>query len=138
MIKILKALIKKYRVKRLVKKINKALNIKLSDWQISYIFYSGEYHDELNYGRQNGKTTANILKLLLETPLSFPKYNPMIYDTITHRFDCDLFIKHFAMEDAKTLMRLQYFQREPLRIKEELNAIGIRTVNIVFRRENYD
>ena len=54
--------IKWLNIKITVLKVNKALNIKLTKFQIDYIFYNKPYK---KIGRRTGKTLAYILKILL-------------------------------------------------------------------------
>lgn len=103
--------------RRIVKRINKALEIKLYEWQINFIFGNGEYKNEYQYGRRNGKTLANALKLCLS---SGP---PLIYDKRT-----GLFLsgnpEAIAKEDAVTRMRYRHFCAEVLRIYKTLDEAG--------------
>lgn len=103
--------------RRIVKRINKALNIKLYKWQINFIFADGEYQSEYLYGRRNGKSLANALKLCLS---SGP---PLIYDNRS-----DLFITNgieaYAKEDAQPRIRYRFFCNEVLRIHKALDEAG--------------
>lgn len=113
---------KKYKVwwlsLRLIKQINRALNIKLYKWQINYIFGNGEYHDEVRFGRCNGKTLANVLKFL------FSSGPHVVFDRHRLMFDkSDLYL--FAREDAGTMSRLRVFALEVLRIYKILEAAGV-------------
>lgn len=56
--------------KYLTFRINRALDIELLDWQISYIFDDDLIPDDIQRERRSGKTTAQILRLLMN-----PKYN---------------------------------------------------------------
>ena len=112
---------------RLIKQINRALNITLYKWQKKYIFGNGEYHDEARFGRCNGKTLANVLKFLFSS-------GPHV---IFHR-QCLVFDKsilyQFAREDAETMPRLRLFALEVLRISKTLEAAGVHmTRKIIFR-----
>lgn len=64
--KLIQRIKRKYKVFR----VNRALGIELYDWQIDYIF-DDAYRGEVFYnGRYAGKTTAGVLRLLLN-----PKFN---------------------------------------------------------------
>jgi hypothetical protein len=122
---------KKYKVwwlsLRLIKQINRALNITLYKWQKKYIFGNGEYHDEARFGRYNGKTLANVLKFL------FSSGPHVVFDRHCLVFDeSDLYL--FAREDAGTISRLRFFTLEVLRIYKILEAAGVHmTRKIIFR-----
>lgn len=103
--------------RRIVKRINKALNIKLYEWQIHFIFGDGEYRGEYLYGHRNGKTLANALKLILS---SGP---PLIYDKRSGLFITGS-IEAYAKEDAQTRIRYRYFCDEVLKIYKALDEAG--------------
>lgn len=103
--------------RRIVKRINKALNIKLYEWQIRFIFGDGEYQSEYLYGRRNGKTLANALKLILS---SGP---PLIYDKRSGLFITGN-IEAYAKEDAQTRRRYRCFCDEVLKIYKTLDEAG--------------
>lgn len=103
--------------RKIVKRINKALNIKLYEWQINFIFGDGEYWDEHSHGRANGKTLANALKLCLS---SGP---PLIYDKRLRVF-VDGDVKEYAKEDAKTRLRYKFFCDEILKTHKALDETG--------------
>lgn len=48
-----------------IKAINKALGIRLNDWQIQYIFYSKEIPIEIEKERATGTTTARAIKFCI-------------------------------------------------------------------------
>ncbi len=100
-----------------VKRINDALGIELYYWQVFYIFRNGEYHDELRYGRRNGKTTANALKLCLSN-------GEPIQLHLRPVSQIDYEIEAFAKEDAKNAMRLNFFADETFQIYKKLEAAG--------------
>lgn len=106
---------------KLVKEINEALNIELLEWQIQYIFNDGEYHSDRIYGRRNGKTTANILKLLLSEgpPLRYDERCGILSDKESQRY---------AKEDAVTLMRMRFFTRETVKIYKTLRVDGVKNL----------
>lgn len=118
---------KYFKQKRTVKKINNALNIKLYNWQIDYIFNNGEYHDESRYGRCNGKTLANILKLL------FSDGGDISFYVQEKAFD-DWELYRFAQEDDFTYRRQRFFSEETLRVYKKLSTVKglkIRKIKIV-------
>lgn len=110
-----------------VELINRALKIKLSEWQINYIFENGIYHDEKNYGRRNGKTLANVLKFLFSSGL------PVTYCQRLHTFQPPDF-SEFMREDAKTPIRTRFFIDEILRVYKALDEAGVK----VPRKINFD
>ena len=103
--------------RRIVKRINKALNIKLYEWQIRFIFADGEYQGEYLYGRRNGKTLANALKLILSSE------PPLIYNKHSGLFIIGN-IETYAKEDAQTRIRYRYFCDEVLKIYKTLDEAG--------------
>ncbi len=117
--------------KKLVKEINEALNIELLEWQIQYIFNDGEYHSDGIYGRQNGKTTANILKLL------FSKGIPLRYDERCGILS-DVTSQRYAKEDAVTIIRMKFFTSETLKIYNKLRAAGIKNLRPILDINNFD
>lgn len=109
-----------------IKKINKALSIDLYDWQIQYIFYDGEYHDEYYYGHRNGKTLANILKLLLSEGETIYIYDDM-QKTAKN-------LNYYLKEDICTLRRVKFFCSELIDVYCRLNKVKglkIRRIEIV-------
>lgn len=104
-------------VRRIVKKVNKALDIKLYEWQIRFIFEDGEYHDQETHGRQNGKTLACALKLCLSSgaPITYSSRTRTFQDTEAHVA---------AMEDGVTMYRRQFFADETMQIYRKLQAAG--------------
>lgn len=110
-----------------VELINRALKIKLSEWQINYIFENGIYHDEKNYGRRNGKTLANVLKFLFSSGL------PVTYCQELHTFQPPDF-SEFMREDTKTPIRTRIFIDEILRVYKALDEAGVK----VPRKINFD
>ena len=113
--------------RRIVKRINKALNIKLYEWQIHFIFGDGEYQSEYLYGRRNGKTLANALKLCLSSG------SPLIYDKRSGLFITGG-IEAYAKEDAQTRVRYRYFCDEVLKIYKTLDEAGGIPLREIYQR----
>ena len=78
MIKSIKNFIKQIKIRRTVKLVNRALNIKLTDWQIDFIFNNRPYPLQVACTRCNGKTLAHILRVCLKTDVKIPE--PIIID----------------------------------------------------------
>lgn len=117
--------------KRTVKKINKALSISLYDWQIDYIFNDGEYHGEYSHGRKNGKTLANILKLLL----LLPEDEPIKIRKNSRQFsnECS-YLYGYLREDDINYFRRRYFSDELLRTYHSLvkvKGLKLRKVELI-------
>lgn len=124
-------LLKYLKQKRIVKKINKALSISLYDWQIDYIFNGGKYHGECDYGRQNGKTTANILALLLLAdgrPVQIDKNSKLFLN------GCLYLYAMYGKEDDTSLLRRRFFVNELLKTYHALinvKGLKLRKVELV-------
>lgn len=111
----LKRIFRYFKIRRIVKKVNKALKIKLHKWQIKFIFDGKPYSDEIKKERRNGKTLAHILRICLEesnVKLSIfqrkgRKYGePYFY--ISNRDT--IFLERFADDDCKlTRKRMECF-----------------------------
>lgn len=122
-------LLKYLEQKRIVKKINKALSISLYDWQIDYIFNNGTYHSEYNYGRVNGKTLANILKLLLSEGETIQ----IIKNSRQFSNKCS-YLCRYLKEDAINYFRRRYFADELLKTYHSLinvKGLKLRKVELV-------
>lgn len=112
---------------RTVKRINKALSISLYDWQIRYIFNDGDYYNEFEYGRYNGKTLANVLKFLLSgnEVVTIDRRTMKFYEQWAYKF---------AREDNGSEGRKRIFVQEVLRIYNKLKSakdLKIRKLNLV-------
>ena len=117
--------------KKLVKQINESLHIELFEWQIQYIFNDGEYHSEYKYGRKNGKTIANILKLILSEGM------PLQYDE-RWGFLIDVVSKEYAKEDSDTLLRMKQFSKETIEIYKTLRAAGVKNLRPILDTNNFE
>jgi len=110
-----------------IRKINKALSIELYDWQIQYIFYDGDYHSEYNYGRRNGKTLANILKLILsegETIYIYARDMPKTAKNLVG----------YLKEDDSPYKRVEFFCNELIDVYsklEKVKGLKIRRIEII-------
>lgn len=116
---------------KLVKEINEVLHIELIEWQMQYIFNDGEYHFEEIYGRQNGKTTANILKLF------FSEGPPLRYDE-RRRILSGVESQRYAKEDSVTIMRMQFFSSETVKIYNMLRTADIKNLRPILNTNNID
>lgn len=110
-----------------IRKINKALSINLYDWQIQYIFYDGNYHSEYHYGRRNGKTLANILKLLLSE-------GETIYIDTRNIPKTAKGLIGFLKEDDSPYKRVEFFCTELIAVYyklEKVKGLKIRKIEII-------
>lgn len=110
-----------------IKKINKALSIDLYDWQIQYIFYDGDYHGEYNYGRRNGKTLANILRLLLSEGETVYIYASNMPKTVEN-------LVGYLKEDDSPYKRVEFFCNELIDVYsklEKVKGLNIRRIEII-------
>lgn len=112
--------------KRTIKKINKALSISLYDWQINYIFNNGSYCGENGFNRGNGKTLANVLKLLFSE-------GDTICICLSQKefFDRDFY--YYAREDNTNKLRRRFFVDEVIKVYSALcNIKGLKIREIEF------
>lgn len=137
-------LISKVRRRILIRRVNKALHIKLTDWQIAHIFDDIFPSMAFTPGRTGGKTTAGILRLLLN-----PKFNGVeIFEEVSEKPQRSP--KYFAEcvkaaylfgEDGVNAHRRYFFMRELLKVKDQLKARHIKTNTVCFlyhgRRHHY-
>ena len=75
--------LKRFRVWRATRKINRALNIELYDWQKDFIFYNEPIPTEIQNRRCQGKTLAHMIKLCIADS-SYPSEYPSEFDSIIH------------------------------------------------------
>lgn len=141
-------LIQKIRRKILIRRVNKALHIKLTDWQIAHIFDGEPFPEEIQYARRVGKTTAQILFVLLSKNRIPGNNLLMIVDEIDHLHYPCVFPSQLAArnafifnEDGVTARRRYFFMRELLKVKDQLKARHIKTNTVCFlyhgRRHHY-
>ena len=114
-------LIKRCRRRMKIRRIEKALNIKLYKWQKRYIL--GECSWIYGEQRQTGRTTAYILRLLIDV-----NYPPLvIYENPSHYVDS--YENGFPRSGGgETYTR--FFIRELRRINKILNSAGVKTRTI--------
>lgn len=112
----------KHRIKRrkTVKKVNRALGVRLKKWQIDFIFENRPYSAEIATERCNGKTLAYILRICLKNDL--PLYEPIFMKRT--RADTKLMLRRYTGEDGATERRMHYFLYELRYIYEKLSAAG--------------
>lgn len=113
----IKCLIKR---RKTVKKVNRALGIQLTKWQIDFIFENRPYSAEIATKRCNGKTLAHILRICLKNDL--PLYEPIIMKRT--RADTKLMLMRYVGEDSATERRMHNFMYELRYIYEKLSAAG--------------
>lgn len=102
--------------KSVIPQIEKALDFKLRDWQIAYIFEEPVVLKYAMFGRRNGKTTAYILKHALEN-------GDKIISMKSLEFVSD--------ETEPISYRKRFFVNYYLDIVTKLNYAGIKTVQLV-------
>ena len=129
------------RIKRriLIWRVNRALHIRLTDWQIAKIFDDTPFPEDVQKGQRPGKTTAQILFVLLCPKL---KRSPTL--TMLYGFPPELrvdsvpedspFVGYEAAraafyfgEDGVTLEKRICFVHKMRRIKRRLNRAKIAT-----------
>lgn len=124
---------RKRAIKATVKKVNNALKINLTRWQIDFIFYGVTYPQEITKTRANGKTLAHILRIVLKDGHAEVK-EPLNLATSCTRNLC--FYDRYIGEDTETKMREMYFVEETksvyMRLKE---AGGIELREIIWPRK---
>lgn len=127
----IKKIFKQIKTRRTIRKINRALGVKLYDWQIAFIFEGRPYSAEIGNGRCNGKTLAHVLRACLKTDVNIPE--PII---IRRSYQTDTFVFEWAGEDAKPIMRARFFIHELRDIYNRLQGIrGIKLRDIRFERK---
>lgn len=107
----LKKIFRYFKRRKIVKKVNKALMIKLHKWQIDFIFDGKPYSEEVKNERCNGKTTAHILRICLKAT------NADIKNLLREGNDSYLYIaksefeklKPFAGDDNSANRRMVFF-----------------------------
>lgn len=132
----IKQFIKNFKIKITVKRVNRALKIKLTDWQIGYIFHGQPYSDEIYNARCNGKTLAHILRICLKTDAKTPE--PLEVYIHSYENESDVVIFSLAGEDRKTSHRRDFFKRELYKTYMELKKYPkIKLRNIEFKERRY-
>ncbi len=109
-------ILKYFKRRRIVKKVNKALMIKLHKWQIDFIFDGKPYSEEVRKERCNGKTLAHILRICLKSTNANVQNlqregenNTKVLHLYTTRRDIDN-LRAFADDDCKlTNQRMRVF-----------------------------
>ena len=130
-------LIQKIKRKILIFRVNRALGIELFDWQIAHIFDDVPTPEALDEYRITGKTTAAVLKVLLN-----PKYN----NSIIGRENPDKYsygsspyyatvvrIARIYGEDGVTLMRRRLFIEKLRDTRRTLKSARIKFNNLTIR-----
>lgn len=116
------------RKKHTLKKVERALNITLYDWQKAFIFYDEPYGLEVSNYRMNGKTLAHCLRLCLSCgePITVSRYP-------TKKEEREL--SYYLGEDKHSRQRISFFVDELYNIYYKLlSAGGIDLREIIFRR----
>ena len=133
-------IIEKVKRRVLVWRVNRALNIRLTDWQIAKIFDDKPFPAHIQSGRRFGKTTAQILFILLNK--KFHGKAALLHvdnqgDLRGLRVTEDQFavaVAYIFGEDGITLLRRDFFAKELLKIKKELSSRHIKTNAVEIRR----
>ena len=88
--------LKRFRVWRATRKINRALNIKLYDWQKDFIFYNEPIPTEIQNRRCQGKTLAHMIKLCIADSLYTSEIDSIIHlKSYLHNLDGDGYRLYF-------------------------------------------
>lgn len=130
-------LIQKIKRKILIFRVNRALGIELFDWQIAHIFDDVPTPEALDEYRITGKTTAAVLKVLLnpkynnsiigrENPDKYPCESPPYYATVVR-------IARIYGEDGVTLMRRRLFIEKLRDTRRTLKSARIKFNNLTIR-----
>ena len=124
--------------RRMVNDIRKCTGVQLYGWQVNWAFdptmSQYEYHSEAKYGRKNGKTTANIFRLLLaglDIYLNFEDYTFSIWGSADH--DSALFMK----EDYADRGKRHYFVRKIQEYHAALSKSKNKTIKRRLSRLHY-
>lgn len=133
---VLRRLLEYYHRRKLLKRVNNALSITLRKWQIHYIFDDQSTPLFIEISRGGGKTTAHILFILLNPlmdgiELERVATNPPIQGLM---YDPRDYAKVLYGEDRATMHRQAYFKSELMKMRDKLNAAGVKTNNIIIRR----
>ncbi len=111
-------LFKLWRRRMKIRRIQKALNIKLYEWQKRYIF--GECSWFYGEQRQTGRTTAYILRLLIDV-----KATPLVIYENPSRY-ADSYENGYPRSGGGHIYT-RFFTSELLRINKILNSAGVKT-----------
>lgn len=139
-------IIEKIRRRVLIWRIERALGIELFDWQIAKIFDDTPFPDYIQRGRYVGKTTAQILFVLLSPKLRKPTlygFPPRLYvdNILNHQNGFDVNresarIAYFFGEDGVCLQRRALFIKRMQTIATQLHAAKIKTNRIAYVYHN--
>lgn len=136
-------IIKWIKRRKTIKRVNRALNIELTDWQIDFIFKNRHYPYAIYSTRANGKTLAHILRICLKTDAKIPE--PLIFyrhHLRTHDGEGYLgklpptarFLRDNAGEDFRAEQRMRFFVYELKKTYYLLSEVkGIKLRKIEFR-----
>lgn len=103
---IFRKLITYIKKRRVVAKVNKALKINLTKWQIAFIFDGIPIPAEIENERCNGKTLAHILRLCLKTN------NPENINLFELTRCGDWHVSRFAYgADGEYISRIRFFEQ---------------------------
>ncbi len=113
--------------RKTLKKVEKALGIKLYDWQRDYIMLDSDFIPD---GRRNGKTLAFILRILLNFEVKLPQSSLTMkeyprFEYLT--FPCD--------EERSRDYRFRWYRQKVLEIDAMLKSAGIETILETTRQE---
>ena len=130
----------------LIPKINEALGIRLYRWQIDFIFFDKEIPPDIRGRRANGKTTAQILKVLLSygEPVLLPNWGTIsyIHSNIKKVGRCTINTRNFRSINSYCyfvglgvdIAHYRFFKNELIKIMNILNSKGIKTTEIIIAR----
>lgn len=125
-------------------RIERALGIELFDWQIAKIFDDAPFPEHVQKGRRQGKTTAQILFVLLCPKLKCSPSLRMLYgfppelrvdgvpnDSPFTGYEAARAAFYFG-EDGVVVHRRMYFIQKMRRINRRLNRAKIKTHHIEY------
>ena len=130
--------IKWFRIKRTVKKVNKALDIHLQDWQIRYIFRDQATPMFVSVSRGAGQTLTHVLFMLLNPVMDGITLGTINYkseySSIGRRVDLRYMARILFADDHISPPRQLLFLKELDKTRKALDSAGIKTNKISVRR----
>jgi len=94
-------------VNQIVKRIYKDTGIYLNSWQREYVFHHGKYMSEAKAGRCNGKTIANVFRMLMMSKTTFFIDTESLVIIVGSHWGYDTV--RFMKEDANVKYRRHHF-----------------------------
>ena len=127
-------IVERFKRRRLIKRVNSALGVELSPWQIAYIFDDIPPTIDTLSSHRVGNTTAAVLRLLLNPKFDgisesifIPSENDSLYYAASAR------AAYVFGLDSRGIMRRSYFTRQLQHISRELKRAHIKTNSITIK-----